>query len=109
MQPRQREQAQQHPGHGADRKALTPFPVHETSRGQVLLAVYMFHTTLYGAFMKASQVAANPYRAAALIDDLADVLEEIVKHVEAPQRTSDIDRVVETARAVMRRCNPTSS
>lgn len=64
----------------------------------------MFHTTLYGAFMKASQVAANPYRAAALIDDLTDALNDLLHYAEKVTATTSAPQFV-SARAMVDRAN----
>lgn len=53
--------------------------------------------------MKASQVAANPHRAAALIDELADALEVLIKALE--RRSASPDRDLEVAKVVLMRAS----
>lgn len=53
--------------------------------------------------MKASQVSANPYRAAALIDELAEALEVLIKALE--RRSASPDRDLESAKVVLMRAS----
>lgn len=56
--------------------------------------------------MKASQVAANPHRAAALIDDLADALEELLRCAERMTRNHAEPAFVSARAMVERAASP---